>query len=126
MAMMSMFHQQDDWERFYRGLQAISKEYAGSKANVGCKEIVMPPDPVVVKSPREAFLASRERVPISSCLGRVAAEMVAAYPPGIPALLPGELITNSVIDYLEYLRCSPARVQGPQDRTLATLAVLQS
>lgn len=126
MAMMSMFHQQDDWERFYRGLQAISKEYAGSKANDGYKEMIMPPDPVVVKSPREAFFASRERVSFSSCLGRVAAEMVAAYPPGIPALLPGELITTPVIEYLEYLRCSPARVQGPQDRTLATLAVLQS
>lgn len=126
MAMMSMFHQQDDWERFYRGLQAISKEYAGSKANQEYREMIMPPDPVVVISPRDAFFASQERVPLSSSLGRVAAELVAAYPPGIPALLPGELITTPVIEYLEYLRCSPGRMQGPQDRALNTLAVLQS
>jgi arginine/lysine/ornithine decarboxylase len=53
-----------------------------------------------VMRPRDAFFAEVEQVPVGEAVGRVAAEMVTPYPPGVPAIAPGERITAEVIDYL--------------------------
>jgi arginine/lysine/ornithine decarboxylase len=53
-----------------------------------------------VMRPRDAFFAEVEQVPVREAIGRVAAEMVTPYPPGVPAIAPGERITAAVIDYL--------------------------
>ena len=44
-------------------------------------------------TPREAFLGPQEVIPFDEAAGRVAAEGLAAYPPGIPNVLPGERLT---------------------------------
>ena len=50
--------------------------------------------------PRAAFFGPTEQVPVEQAVGRVAAEMVSPYPPGVPVLAPGERITQAVLDYL--------------------------
>lgn len=50
--------------------------------------------------PRTAFFGPVEQVPVAQAVGRVAAEMVTPYPPGVPVLAPGERITQPVLDYL--------------------------
>ncbi|MEU5000453.1 aminotransferase class I/II-fold pyridoxal phosphate-dependent enzyme [Streptomyces sp. NPDC021622] len=50
--------------------------------------------------PRDAFFAATDDVPISEAAGRVAAEAVTPYPPGIPVILPGERLTEPVLTYL--------------------------
>jgi len=50
--------------------------------------------------PRDAFFAEVEQVPVSEAVGRIAAEMVTPYPPGVPVLAPGERITQPALDYL--------------------------
>ncbi|WP_436775215.1 aminotransferase class I/II-fold pyridoxal phosphate-dependent enzyme [Yinghuangia sp. YIM S09857] len=50
--------------------------------------------------PRDAFFAEAEHVGADRAAGRVAAEMITPYPPGIPAVLPGERISAAVVDYL--------------------------
>src|SRR3954462_6732682 len=52
----------------------------------------------VVVPPRDAFLGSSEAVDVDASIGRVSAEAIASYPPGIPVLLPGERITDDVIE----------------------------
>ncbi len=52
-----------------------------------------------VMTPREAFFATAEQVPAAQAVGRIAAEMVSPYPPGVPVLAPGR-ITSEVLDYL--------------------------
>ena len=66
--------------------------------------------------PREAFLGAPEVVAVDDAVGRVSAESIAGYPPGIPALLPGERITAEVVAYLRELRAvgrAPARRERP-------------
>jgi arginine/lysine/ornithine decarboxylase len=53
-----------------------------------------------VMLPREAFFAEAEQVPVDKAAGRVAAELVTPYPPGVPVLAPGELISQEALDYL--------------------------
>jgi arginine/lysine/ornithine decarboxylase len=54
-----------------------------------------------VLSPREAFFAPTETLPVDQTLDRMSAEWVCPYPPGIPALMPGEMINPAAIEYLQ-------------------------
>jgi arginine decarboxylase len=77
-------------------------------------------------SPRDAFLGDAEAVAVDDAVGRVSCESIAGYPPGIPALLPGERITGEVIAYLRELRDAGARLHGASDPAFATITVLRS
>jgi lysine decarboxylase len=79
----------------------------------------------VAVGPREAFLGPAESVPVEEADGRVSAEAIAGYPPGIPALLPGERITHEVIAYLRELRDAGARLHGASDPAFRTICVLR-
>ncbi|MEU2711330.1 aminotransferase class I/II-fold pyridoxal phosphate-dependent enzyme [Streptomyces sp. NPDC007205] len=50
--------------------------------------------------PREAFFGPAEQVPAERAVGRIAAEMISPYPPGVPVVAPGEVITQEVLEYL--------------------------
>jgi lysine decarboxylase len=66
--------------------------------------------PETVLSPREAFFADNETVPASVAAGRVSAELIAPYPPGVPVLAPGELITAAAIDSLREVKADGGRI----------------
>ncbi len=75
-------------------------------------------------SPRDAFLGETEVVAVDDAIGRISCESIAGYPPGIPALLPGERISAETIGYLRELVSSGARLHGASDPTLQTINVL--
>lgn len=77
-------------------------------------------EPVML--PREAFFAPTELVPPEQAVGRVAAEQLTPYPPGMPALVPGERITDGIVDYL---RTGVAAGMVLPDATDAELAVIK-
>ncbi|MEU1426982.1 ornithine decarboxylase [Nocardia sp. NPDC005746] len=74
--------------------------------------------------PRDAFFAPCESVPIDRAPGRIAAEQVTPYPPGIPVIVPGELIDVAVIDYLRSGIAAGMNVPDPADPSLDTLRVV--
>jgi lysine decarboxylase len=78
----------------------------------------------IAVSPRDAFLGETEVVAVDAAIGRISCESIAGYPPGIPALLPGERISVETIAYLRELVASGARLHGASDPTLATINVL--
>jgi len=78
----------------------------------------------VATSPREAFLGATASIAVDDAVGRVSAEAIAGYPPGIPVLLPGELISADVIGYLRELRRVGARLHGASDPEFGTIRVL--
>ena len=75
-------------------------------------------------SPRAAFFAPSEHLPLAKAEGRTCSDIVTIYPPGIPVLVPGEEIGSSTIDYLLSLASHGARIDGvleldePQIRVL--------
>jgi lysine decarboxylase len=77
-----------------------------------------------VVSPRDAFLGESEAVPVDDAVGRISCEAIAGYPPGVPALLPGELVTAEVIAYLRALTSAGARLHGAADPSFETVRVL--
>ena len=76
-------------------------------------------------APREAFLGPAEVVGVDEAVGRVSAESIAGYPPGIPALLPGERITVGVVEYLRALADAGARLHGASDPAFQSVTVLR-
>ena len=53
-----------------------------------------------VELPRDAFFGRVEAVPTEGAAGRIAAEQITPYPPGIPAVVPGERLNDAVLEYL--------------------------
>jgi arginine decarboxylase len=74
--------------------------------------------------PRDAFFASSEGVKPREATGRISAELVTPYPPGIPVLAPGELITEPIVDYLQEIVAAGAFLEGAADQSLDTFRVV--
>jgi arginine decarboxylase len=78
-----------------------------------------------VNRPRDAFFSQFEDVKTSKAAGRIAAEQITPYPPGIPAILPGERVTQDVIDYLQTGLEAGMVLPDPADPSLKTIRVMQ-
>ena len=76
-------------------------------------------------SPREAFFADHERLPTAQAIGRICAETVTPYPPGIPALAPGEVVSAGVIEALRDEHAAGSRISYCSDPSLDTLVVVR-
>ncbi|MEG4146597.1 aminotransferase class I/II-fold pyridoxal phosphate-dependent enzyme [Microcoleus sp. Pol12B5] len=76
-------------------------------------------------SPREAFFFPAETVPADKAVDRLCAELICPYPPGIPVLMPGEIITPAAVDYLQQILAAGGRITGCSDRNLQTLKVVR-
>ena len=74
---------------------------------------------------REAFYAEAEEVGFLEAIGRIAAEQVSFYPPGIPVILPGEKLSAEIISYCQRMLALGLPVSGPQDASLAKIQVVK-
>lgn len=83
------------------------------------------PEPIVRVTPRNAMYANREQVPLQDALHRIAGETIAYYPPGIPCVAVGEVISESVLQYIENRKALGYVPNGADDMTLETIWVLQ-
>ena len=80
--------------------------------------------PDVAMPPRQAFFRRNETLPAARAVGRVSGELVAPYPPGVPVLAPGEVITAAALDALRAAQADGSRIAYAADPTLATFQVI--
>lgn len=85
----------------------------------------LPPVPEMALLPHKAAEAQYERVRLEDTRDRVSAEVVTCYPPGIPILYPGEVITREAVAYLHVVKDLAFGINGPEDRSLKTLRVVK-
>jgi arginine/lysine/ornithine decarboxylase len=76
--------------------------------------------------PREAFFAPSEMVAPDAAVGRISADIVVPYPPGIPVLVPGEVITEAIAEHLEHVVVLGGFVEGATDQALDRFRVVGS
>ena len=86
--------------------------------------LALPPLPQMALSPRDAYFARSERIAAESAAERTAAETIMFYPPGIPVLVPGDVIDRETLRYLRAMRAVGAHVVGAADMSLRTVAVI--
>ncbi len=95
--------------RLLAAAAALGGEVPAPQPTVACTEL---PPPVVVLTPRQAMQRPAERVPWPQAVGRIAAETICPYPPGVPVLAPGEEITAAVAEYLQAAAASGFTLRG--------------
>ncbi len=116
LVIVSIGDRQDDLDCLIKALQSISKK--GKLEGKGKKlssEVGLPPlSECATLTPREAFFKPKEYWPLEACDGKLklSANMVTIYPPGIPALIPGEPITPEIGAYLKKMSMFGAIIDG--------------
>jgi lysine decarboxylase len=83
-----------------------------------------PPWGELAMTPRDAYLGVQEVVPAAEAVGRIAAESLATYPPGIPNVLPGERLSAETLAYVQRTLEVGGSVRGASDRLLRTVRVV--
>ncbi len=111
-------------ERFVISLRDAAAEIGPAIEHAADRFAPPPPWGELVLTPREAFLGPQEVVTAADAAGRVAAESLAAYPPGIPNVLPGERLTAETLAYIARTLELGGSVRGASDRRLHTIRVV--
>jgi lysine decarboxylase len=106
-------------------LRDLSLSRNETTSSIKALEVHVPNIPLLALSPRDAFYSEVEVVPIEETVGRIIAEFVMVYPPGIPILIPGEIISKENVDYIKENLEVGLPVQGPEDPELKTIRVIK-
>jgi arginine decarboxylase len=105
-------------------LQAMSDAYHADNREILEVVVKIPEIPHLALTPRDAFYGETELVPFTESAGKIIAEFIYVYPPGIPILLPGEVISQENIDYIvDHLKVG-LPVKGPEDRSVTNVKVI--
>jgi arginine decarboxylase len=116
----------DTQENIETLLEALRKLSHMNDDVLEVKEVVIkvPAIPQLTLTPRDAFYGETEILPFKDSADRIIAEFIYVYPPGIPILLPGEVITQELIDYIvEHVEVG-LPVKGPEDRSVQNVKVI--
>ncbi len=105
-------------------LVKMSSAFSDRSGKIQSSSIPIPDSPKFILSPREAFYADTEYVPFSRSSGRVITEFIYVYPPGIPILIPGQLISQEVISYIIQHIETGLPVKGPEDLNIRSVKVV--
>lgn len=84
----------------------------------------IPQVPPSVLKPRDAFYSVTRSVELENATGMISGEMLMAYPPGIPILCPGEVITDEIIQYVKILKMTGLDVQGTEDPEVNSIKII--
>ncbi len=124
--LVTIGNDQSDLDRLVHAVEDMAEKNNFEKdLRVDSKVPPIPPIPKAIMTPRDAFFATTEKVPFSNSVGRVCAEIVSPYPPGIPILAPGEEITETIVEYLQIIYDHGAFINGPEDIRLHTIKVVR-
>ena len=122
MAYISIGDRIQDIERLVGAFEDIKRLYQKPPEDLAFVDSVQPE---VIYSPQKSFYAAKESVPIEESAGCICGESVMCYPPGIPILAPGELITQEIIDHILYAREKGCSLQGTADPHVDHIQILK-
>lgn len=121
LAVISVGDREREIERLVSALSEIKRLHAKDPAGLFDHEYI---HPQVVMTPQKAFYAQKTSLPLAECRGRICAESVMCYPPGIPIVAPGEIITQEIIDYIVYAKDKGSFMTGTEDITVNEICVV--
>ena len=113
-------------DRLVNALATLSREHyrgATPPSPLRSSGLVVAASPQVM-TPRDAFFSPARAVALDAAVGEVSAELIVPYPPGIPVLAPGEIITSAKVDYLRNGAAHGMYVSGPADPSLGTIRIV--
>jgi arginine/lysine/ornithine decarboxylase len=126
MPLITFAHGEAEVDRLVRALRDLVDEHGDPGADTGVRPLPSRRELRTEQAmlPRDAFFAKTESVKPGEAVGRVSAEMITPYPPGIPVLAPGEVVNEAAVGYLEEIVANGAFVEGASDQSLDTFRVV--
>jgi arginine/lysine/ornithine decarboxylase len=126
MPLVTFAHGEADVERLVRALRDLVDAHGDPGGGTDVRPLPSRRDLRTEQAmlPRDAFFASTESVKPKEAVGRVSAELITPYPPGIPAVAPGEIVNEALVDYLEEIVANGAFIEGAVDQSLDTFRVV--
>ncbi len=121
LAYISVGDRKRDIERLISALAEIKRRFGKTETGMLTQEYI---NPIVAESPRKAFYAEKMSLSLDEAVGHVCSEFVMCYPPGIPILAPGELITAEIIEYIRYAKEKGCSMTGTEDINIERLNVI--
>jgi len=109
-------------ERLVSSLYEIKRLYSKDHTGMLDHEYI---NPEVILAPQQAFYAEKRAVPVQESVGHVCSEFVMCYPPGIPILAPGELITREILDYIGYAKEKGCSLTGTEDKRIENINIVK-
>ena len=106
-------------------LNALKDISIKKRKNPIVNDFVTPELPPIAATPKEAYLREKEIIELKNAKGRISGKIVSAYPPGLPILVPGEIITENILNYLFDLKNKGANLQGFVDKEYNFIKVLK-
>ena len=122
LAYLSIGDRKQDIERLASSLAEIKRLNSRGKEGLMPHEYI---SPELAVSPQAAFYADKEQLDLQETSGRICSEFLMCYPPGIPILAPGEMITDRILDYIIYAKEKGCSITGPEDPDINKLNVLK-
>ncbi len=119
---LSIGTREADIRQLLTGLRRLSTEWGTDCAFPPLPPPPPPPPPI---NPRHAFYHPHRAIPTESAIGKISAETLCPYPPGVPVVALGETITPEAIAYLQAVHRAGGVILGASDPSLATIKVLQ-
>lgn len=110
-------------ERLISALSEVKRLHLKDKTGMFDHEYITPK---IVMGPHKAFFSEKNSVAIQESAGMICGEFVMCYPPGIPILAPGEMITNEIIKYVEYAKEKGCILTGTQDMKIEYINVVDT
>lgn len=108
-------------ERLISALSEIKRLYSKIETDMFDHEYI---NPNVALPPQVAFYSKSKSIPIEESEGEICSEFVMCYPPGIPILAPGEMITNDIIEYISYAKEKGSFLTGTQDMQVNNINIV--
>ncbi len=121
MAMITIGDRKEDLDKLIEALRDIAHKRGVTKEPAA---VLVPFKPKMVVSPRDAYYSMKKPVRLEDAVGEISGEMIMAYPPGIPAVCPGERITQEVVEYVKALKREHSQLQGTEDPYVDYIRVL--
>ena len=124
---ISLGNTSNDIDRLIQSFQTLHPQERNRSIQNPKSKIQNPKSPVLVPpplSPREAFFAPSKQVAIAQAIDQISSELICPYPPGIPLIMPGEVITQESVETLQAISASGGFISGCTDSTLKTLVVV--
>jgi arginine decarboxylase len=126
-SIISLGNSNQDIERLIDAFTVLSARYYFSQTTRSPKHQLSDlafPSTQTALSPRDAFFASKETVKLNDCIGRISAETICPYPPGIPVIILGEIISSEAVEYLKTISALGGVLTGCSDSSLETIKVI--
>lgn len=121
LAMTSIMDTEEGFQRLVQALTNIEKNIKFTKVQEWSK----PLSGKILMTIQKADDKEKKRIPLNEARNYISGEFLALYPPGIPFLVPGELITEELLEYIEEYRKLGLEIQGFSDKSGKTILICQ-